>query len=135
MGEYNDTIREQKEFVGRLVSLTRIYQYAICRGISLVNVSNLDSFEQKENLRAFYHDWAENYVQELNCLKITGKGEIYYKDELYHTKDAIASIIKQHLEILERILSGIFGECEEIIQLHHSYAEFLKEFVKYRRVH
>lgn len=135
MGEYNDTIREQREFVERLVSLTRIYQYAICRGISLVSVSNLDSFEQKENLKTFYHDWAETYVQELNYLKITGKGEIYYKEELYHTKDAVASIIKQHLEILERILNGIFEGCEEIIQTHHAYVEFLKEFVKYRRVH
>lgn len=135
MGEYNDTIREQIKLVENLANVVKIYKEAICTGIMLVNTNGIEEYTQKENLKVFYNEWFEEYLSEIERLRITGKGEVYYKEELYHSKDNVASIVKQHIEILETLSGGLFNNCEGLMKKQLEYIDFLHEFVKYRRNH
>lgn len=136
MGLFNDTIREQTGFNARLVMLAKVYtagEQKIITGVCAYAQKVANDGHYIERMQACCVKKCQEYEAQLEKLKITGNGNVYYVEELYTEKDAIASIVKQHIEILTHMIAGNFENQEDILKEHQKYVSFLQEFVKYRK--
>lgn len=136
MGEFNDMIREQIKRTDKLILLARVYTAGVQRMILGVNVYAKKAAKEGhyvERMQEYCTKNFQDYETQLKKLRITGKGDIYYAEELYTEKDAIASRIKLHTEILTHMLLTIFCNQEDMLQEYTEYVKFLDDFMTYRR--
>lgn len=143
MGEYNDTIRENMNRVEKLILLARVYMagaqnMVLCVKEDMIRLEgcpNIAMFSKDTIHEEFITKKFQEYEAQLKKLRITGKGDIYYAEELHTEKYAIACIIKMHIEILNHMIECIFGNQEDILQEHKKYVTFLQDFVECRKKH
>ena len=126
MGEYNDTIREYSKKQQKLLDALELYCEGATKCCNLICGKLVVCYTPvPQEFRENFEEWLKEFQAEINSFRISGRGEVYYKNETY-SKKAVKTAIALHRQ--KMVFPFLIDSSTKLSGVIEEYFTFLDDF-------